>query len=1054
MKTVKKNYSSLPEPLKCRGSMDTRELRFSRAMAFAIDEINNSSDLLPGVTLGYKIHDSCSSPPMAVQVAFQFTNDPLSMYKNTKVLDQLKRVNFSRNGYHVSFDANGDPVAFYELINWKRNENGGLEFVTVGHYDESLTPGQKFNIKREINKPQLIIEGWSKLSFGTRALEEVEHTVGPLSDQRTEGVRDVGVSLLSECVILGNSELLALRSEGDVIIGGLFPVHYLVSNSRDTYNSKPQNRPCNGFDDRAFRWMMTMIFAVEEINRNPALLPGVTLGYHIMDSCDHIHTSLRALLSLLTHTHILGPFSIPLVSYFATCACLTDKHTYPSFLRTVPSDLFQVRGLVELVKFFGWNWVGTVGTLDDYSRYGIQAFSNQFIQLGGCLAYHLTIPQSPTLGEIGAMADTLQSSNAKVVVVFASEVQLQELFSELAARNVSGIQWVASESWVTANMLTAPQFHLLLQGTLGFSFPGVYIPGLREFLLKVRPKAEPGFEFHNMLWEEVFDCRLEFTADPSNMNANDFERVIEQYDQHGSKLNTKSRSSTLKTYVGGSMEFKFSAQENTTDSPERPVCTGSEDLSNLQSSYTELSKVRISYNVYKAVYAIAHALHDLLECGSVGATTAEAGCKKNASKPIELLSYLKRVNFTNQFGEKVHFDDNGEPVPLYDIINRQKDSKGKIRFVKVGSYDGSVPMDQQLQLNQSKIVWTGGLSQVPVSLCTDPCPPGSRQARRPGEPQCCFDCLPCAEGEISNQTDSIECTKCPEYYWSDKRKVECVAGVDDFLSVYDTMGIILITLTLLGVVMTTVITTVFHHFRATPIVRANNSEISFLLLVSLKLCFLCSLPFIGKPSIWTCRLRQAAFGVSFVLCLSCLLVKTIVVLLAFRSTGPGSGAMKLFGPAQQRTLILCTTAPQVCLCAGWLSAAPPFPFRNPMYQASTGKIVVECREPWPAGFYLVLGYIGLLASLCLLLAFLGRKLPDTFNEAKLITFSMIIFCAVWLSFIPAHVSSPGKFTVAVEIFAILASSFGLLLCIFVPKCFIILVRPENNVKKRMIKSPR
>ena len=166
-----------------------------------------------------------------------------------------------------------------------------------------------------------------------------------------------------------------------------------------------------------------------------------------------------------------------------------------------------------------------------------------------------------------------------------------------------------------------------------------------------------------------------------------------------------------------------------------------------------------------------------------------------------------------------------------------------------------------------------------------------------------FTCFP--------HTDSTECTKCPEYYWSDKRKVECVAGVDDFLSVYDTMGIILITLTLLGVVMTTVITTVFHHFRTTPIVRANNSEISFLLLVSLKLCFLCSLAFIGKPSTWTCRLRQAAFGVSFVLCLSCLLVKTIVVLLAFRSTGPGSGAMKLFGPAQQRTLILCTTAPQV-----------------------------------------------------------------------------------------------------------------------------------------------
>ncbi|XP_031156868.1 extracellular calcium-sensing receptor [Sander lucioperca] len=863
------------------------------------------------------------------------------------------------------------------------------------------------------------------LSLERGVVKEEDTLTERLSGLGIEGVSGVG-STLPQCVKLTDSEPLALQSEGDVVIGGLFPLHYVAPKPQHSYNSKPQLTPCSGFDHRAFRWMMTMVFAVEEINRNSSLLPGVKLGYRIMDSCDDVHTSLQALLSLVNMNtqsqslsscladspvpaviglasssptravaQTLGPFNLPLVSYFATCTCLSDKHMYPSFLRTVPSDFFQVRGLVQLVTFLGWLWVGTIGTTDDYSQYGIQAFSNQFRQQGGCLAFHLTIPTSPTSAEIQEMADTLQSSTARIVVVFATEGQLLDLLLELAQRNVTGIQWVASEAWVTASLLTSARFHPVLEGTLGFSFPAVRIPGFKEFLLNVYPSPKPGMAFVNMFWEELFGCRLEFKEDQSKEN-------------------------------------------------QAPFCTGSEDLRYTNSSFTDVSDV--SYNVYKAVYAIAHALHTLLNCDSAGHNKGMCDNHKSFTSR-QLLHHLKIVNFTNQFEEKVYFDSNGEPVPLYDIINWQKDSKGIIRFIKVGSYDGSAPLRRQLQIEQSTIVWTKGQSQVPVSQCSAPCSPGSRQARRPGEPHCCFDCLPCADGQISNQTGSTECTKCPEYYWSDKDKVKCIAGIEEFLSFHDTMGIILVTLTLLGVVMTTIVTAVFYRFRSTPIVKANNSEISFLLLLSLKLCFLCSLLFIGQPSVWTCRLRQAAFGISFVLCLSCLLVKTIVVLLAFRANAPGSRGLKLFGPSQQRILILCTTAPQVCLCAGWLLGAAPFPFKNPNYQAMTGKIVVECKEPWPPGFYLVLGYIGLLAFICLLLAFLGRKLPDTFNEAKLITFSMLIFLAVWISFIPAYVSSPGKFTVAVEVFAILASSFGLLLCIFVPKCYIILLQPQRNIKK-------
>ncbi|KAG7268351.1 hypothetical protein CRUP_019561 [Coryphaenoides rupestris] len=291
---------------------------------------------------------------------------------------------------------------------------------------------------------------------------------------------------------------------------------------------------------------------------------------------------------------------------------------------------------------------------------------------------------------------------------------------------------------------------------------------------------------------------------------------------------------------------------------------------------------------------------------------------------------------------------------------------------------------------------------------------------------------------------SHQCRRCPIEFWSNLAHTACIRRKVDFLSFSETLGIVLTTGAVSGVVVTTAVFVIFLWYHKTPVVRANNSELSFLLLLSLKLCFLCSLVFIGRPSVWSCRLQQAAFGISFVLC-----VKTIVVLAAFRSARPGAGAlMKWFGPGLQRGSVCFFTSIQVIICIIWLSLSPPIPHRDLGFQGS--KVNLECAMSSVVGFAVVLGYIGFLACLCLLLAFLARKLPDNFNEAKFITFSMLIFCAVWVAFVPAYVSSPGKYSVAVEIFAILASSYGLLLCIFAPKCFIILLRPERNTKKHLM----
>ena len=125
------------------------------------------------------------------------------------------------------------------------------------------------------------------------------------------------------------------------------------------------------------------------------------------------------------------------------------------------------------------------------------------------------------------------------------------------------------------------------------------------------------------------------------------------------------------------------------------------------------------------------------------------------------------------------------------------------------------------------------------------------------------------------------------------------------------MGIVLCVVSIFGACMSLSILAIFFTCKDTPLVRANNMELSFLFLVFLAVCFLVGLLFIGEPSDWLCRIRYPAFGVSFALCISCLLAKTAVVLVAFKSTLPGSNAMKWFGPNQQRASTLLGMSAQI-----------------------------------------------------------------------------------------------------------------------------------------------
>ncbi|XP_009292006.3 extracellular calcium-sensing receptor-like [Danio rerio] len=823
---------------------------------------------------------------------------------------------------------------------------------------------------------------------------------------------------LGSCILQGDPQPPVLFDEGDFIIGGAFSIHYYLRTEKHTYTMRPQSLECSGsMDFRELRFARVLQFAIQEINNSSDLLPGITLGYRIYDSCGSVPMAVKLSFQLangldlifndndscsksaavaalvgesgstpsISISRLYGPFGIPQVSHYATCACLSDKRQHPTFFRTIPSDHHQAAALARMVKRFGWTWIGAVRSDSDYGNNGMASFLKAAEEEGICVEYSEAYYRTQPRSKLMRVADVIRRSTARVIVAFMASGDMRLLLEELSQQPLPPMQWIGSEAWFTDPEML--RFNMCIGG-VGFAIPRSVIPGFRTFLLDLSPQRAMKFPLLTEFWESSFSCSLKQQTGPSTG---------------------------------------------------MPACDGTEDLGRLKNPYTDTSQLRISNMVYKATYAIAHALHGII-CN-------EKKCNKNIKiEPREVLDKLKQVKFSKN-NYSVSFDAYGDPVAVYELVNWQLQKDGSIDFVTVGKYDSSQPKGKEFSLSRA-IIWYDGTEEVPVSVCSESCPPGTRKAVQKGRPVCCYDCINCADGEISNDTDCLDCHECLSDYWPNNEKNKCLRKPVEFLSWDEILGIILAAFSVAGSLVALSMALVFYKNRASPIVRANNSELSFLLLFSLTLCFLCSLTFIGQPTEWSCMLRHTAFGITFVLCISCVLGKTIVVLMAFKATLPGSNVMKWFGPSQQRLSVFGFTLVQIIICVLWLTISPPFPYKN--MQHYKDKIILECSLGSAVGFWAVLGYIGLLAFLCFVLAFLARKLPDNFNEAKFITFSMLIFCAVWITFVPAYVSSPGKFTVAVEIFAILASSFGLILCIFAPKFFIIIFRPERNTKKHIM----
>ncbi|XP_053216022.1 vomeronasal type-2 receptor 26-like [Podarcis raffonei] len=763
---------------------------------------------------------------------------------------------------------------------------------------------------------------------------------------------------------------------------------------------------------------MAFAFAVKEINENLNILSNVSLGFHILNSYYTAGMTYKATLNLLSTQQRFVPnfkchHQSKLIALIGGCiseisanvAIISAIHKIPQM---VPNEAHQHMGVVLLLQHFRWTWVGLLAVADDKGDQFLQTMVPMLSQNGICSAFIDRIPKRAYFDElINLMIKhwvsyvIVSDKKANALFVYGEPPSFQILRVLLFLAPFLSLPplckvWIITSHWDFASLSVQKIWDIqTFHGAISFTVHSKQPQGFPKFIQMIRPSWVKGDGFVQDFWEQAFSC-------------------------------------SLKVYNGLGERKK--------------VCTGEEKLESLSGILFEGKMTGHSYNVYNAVYAVAHALNKI----SSQHRSFRGSLKLQDVQPWQVHHILRRIAFNNSEGDTVSFDENGELVTSFDITNWLMFPNGSVVRVKVGRLEPQAPQGKQLAINDDQIVWHQSFNQVlPLSICNENCYPGYSRKKKEGEKFCCYDCAPCPEGMISHQKDADACVNCPEEQCPNKEQTKCIPKDVNYLSYKEDLGIILTILAISFCLITSLVLGIFMKYKDTPIVKANNRTLTYTLLISLLLCFLCSLLFIGHPGKLICLLRQTAFGIIFSVALSSVLAKTITVVLAFMATKPGSGMRRWVGKRMADSIVLSSSLIQVGICTLWLSTSPPFPDMD-MYSLDR-EIIVECNDGSAFMFYCVLGYMGSLAIVSFVVAFLARKLPDSFNEAKFITFSMLVFCTVWLSFVPTYLSTKGKYMVAVEVFSILSSSAGLLGCIFFPKCYIILLRPELNNRDQLIR---
>ena len=785
-----------------------------------------------------------------------------------------------------------------------------------------------------------------------------------------------------------------------------------------------------------------VLFAIDLVNNDPHVLPNITLGYDIRDTCisenialdegiDFLLSSGRLQLENCQESQsnndstkppviaVIGAvyssvsipvasffrlFNMPQISFASTSPLLSNRDLYPYFYRTVPPDNHQAQAMIDLIVSFGWDYVSTIYSNNLYGQPGINEFHNLAKVKGVCIDFNIGIEDT---SDYVLLANGLFNSTANVVVLFASPNHVKMFLTEVHTLYFSGTSkrrflWIASDTW---SQELDTKYKDVTIGKWGTAPYFETVPAFLDYYSQLTPATNARNPWFNKFYERYYDCIIGVNCSNTSI-VNDFNYQQDSFDA----------------------------------------------------------------TAIDAVYSVAHAINNFLNdnCEQPLVWYPEnQTClgQKRKLNGSNLLEYIKNVNFTSPTGNEVSFDEYGHVKPKYNIYNYQvisscQNCSKSFEIVNVGYWDGNVPQHQlKLNPNITKQFGLNELGDVMYQLksqCQN-CNPG--YIKHKVISSCCGTCDPCLGQNYTNTTSSTECQLCPQYMWGNDPLTGsngCVDIEESYLKPSDGWSIALILLAVIGLLAVVFVSGVFIYFWNTPIVKSSGREQMVLLLSGITLCFLITVVFIPKPSVAVCTLQRIGTWFCFSLIISALFIKLVRITRIFLnekiSTRP-----KCISPMYQILFTFLLVGVQMIFVLISLIVVHPGVTKNQVNDTQNTNnfpiLALQCTTPHIALLAIQMLYLSSLMIVSNGLAVLTIRFPQNFNESRYVAFSTFALGLTWIAFILTYVATEAKYQSAVISLAIQLSALAVLVCLFGPRVFIMIVWPSQNVITTATPSP-